>query len=502
MINKNRKTRRSEANSKAPDRVSIMDHIFNSITEMIAVTTPELDIVMANKIAKVLINNGKEIREEKCYEKLRDNSSQCDDCPITRTLNAGKVIPTEYYDIRFHEYFEERAYPVADQKGDINYFIIICRNITKRKEIEHQYSQSKKLQALGQMASGIAHDFNNILTTILGNSQFLATQLKKEEHIKILRTIEQSALDGAETVRRMQQFIRIRNSEKFLPVNVNEMIEDVISFTESRWKDEAELKGIFIKIERHFQDTDNVLGNISELRTALINIIFNSIDAMEYGGVLSFYTRDSGDQVEIEIKDTGCGMTPEVLEKVFDPFFTTKGVRGNGLGMSEVFGIIQRHGGLIDIKSKINKGTSVIISLPKSLIKKEEKRDLLRKTPKPSIIYVVDDDIRVLDFLQKVLSSQNHHIFAFSDPNKAFEELDKNKPDVVITDLGMPNMTGDKFARTLKSNHPEIPIILITGWFKGISGKEEIFSRHFDFVLQKPFKISELENMLSKALIK
>jgi signal transduction histidine kinase len=233
------------------------------------------------------------------------------------------------------------------------------------------------------MAAGVAHDFNNVLGAILGRVQLIKLGLgRTEEGVgamphealqRELSVIEQAALDGAHTIKKIQEFTRQKGNEcLFVPLNMNEIVEGAIELMKTKIKDEADERGISIKVQTINNEISSVMGNPAELREVLINLMMNSIDAMPKGGTITFKTGTENGHVSIEVVDDGIGMPESVRKRIFDPFFTTKGVQRSGLGLSISYGIIHRHQGEIRAQSREGMGTTFRIELPIS--KKERDR--------------------------------------------------------------------------------------------------------------------------------
>ncbi|MEE9504357.1 MAG: PAS domain S-box protein, partial [Thermodesulfobacteriota bacterium] len=248
--------------------------------------------------------------------------------------------------------------------------VSIIRDITERKEMEHKLLQSEKLKSLGELAGGVAHDFNNVLAAILGRAQLLKMIVEpppgKEERRKSvlkmkkgLEVIERASLDGAETVRRIQEFARRRDDDKcFTHVDMNGIIENSIEFTKIRWKDDAESKGIKIIIQKEFSTLPTTSGSAAELREVFTNLINNAVDAMPQGGNIRIKAFKEDSYIAIKVEDTGSGIANDRKDRIFDPFFTTKGPQSSGLGLSVSYGIIDRHRGTITVNSIEGKGTT------------------------------------------------------------------------------------------------------------------------------------------------
>src|SRR6185369_702821 len=205
--------------------------------------------------------------------------------------------------------------------------------IAEQERMREQFSQMEKLSALGELASGVAHDFNNTLAGILGRAQLL---LRTDDPEKIKRGLEiiiKTAEDGAKTVKRIQDFARQRRDHDFELVSIDQILTDASEITRPRWKNCAEASNIHITLDLLIGSNAMVMGDDSELREVLVNMVFNAIDAMPEGGTLSLRTETVDESVVIKVLDTGVGMYPEVRSRIFDPFFTTKGKAGLGLGL-------------------------------------------------------------------------------------------------------------------------------------------------------------------------
>jgi len=384
-------------------------------------------------------------------------------------------------------------------------FSDLKKTLEELKQAQDQIVQAEKLRAMGEMASGVAHDFNNLLAVILGNIQLLLHQLdhlRPEEIRERLRVIEQSSNDGAETIRRIQEFTGVKRDKEFTLLPVNEIIEEVINITQPRWKDQAQKKGIQIELIRKFGEVPSVLGNPSELREVFTNIIFNAIDAMPEGGQLTVSTQSQSEGwVEVSISDTGIGMTEEVRKRVFDPFFTTKGVTSSGLGMSVSYGIIKRHGGEILIESEPGRGTKFVLHLPMGFGEKELEEKVLKpiKEVHPARILVIDDEDYVRDILSQMLRVKGHQVVVASNGEEGIERFKNEIFDLVFTDLGMPKISGWEVGKTIKKMNPKVPIVMITGWGMELN-REKMKESGINLLISKPFQFDQVIALVSEAM--
>jgi GAF domain-containing protein len=239
------------------------------------------------------------------------------------------------------------------------------------KKAQDRLIQTEKLRALGQVAGGVVHDFNNILTSILGRTQLTLKRLEKqglekpEALLKDLKSIEESATDGVEILSRIQKLSKSKKATAFTLVDLNQIVEDSLEMTQACWQDSAILSGIRVNVKKDLKDIEKVLGDPTELREVVTNLILNAVDAMPEGGTLIFRTEQDQEFVYLKVSDTGIGMSEEVKSRIFEPFFTTKETKGTGLGMSVVHNIITRHDGEIQIRSSPDQGSTFIIKLPK-----------------------------------------------------------------------------------------------------------------------------------------
>jgi len=379
--------------------------------------------------------------------------------------------------------------------------------IAEQERMREQFSQMEKLSALGELASGVAHDFNNTLAGILGRAQLLQRTDDPEKIKRGLDIIIKTADDGAKTVKRIQDFARQRRDHNFELVSIDQISMDASEITRPRWKNCAEALNIHITLELEIGSNAMVMGDDSELREVLVNMVFNAIDAMPEGGTLTLSTHTEGDSVIVKVIDTGVGMYPEVRSRIFDPFFTTKGKAGLGLGLAVSFGIIRRHSGNIEVESQYGSGTEFRITLPlakiveKSVNQSEGAPVVLPEEASPIIeqqlpmrLLVVDDEVFVRELLRDILDGENCDVCVAESGSEALALFKETKFDGVFTDVGMPGMSGWELAREIRQINKKIPIAVITGWGEAV-GSHEQKEAGVDWIVAKPFtadRITEL----------
>ena len=373
--------------------------------------------------------------------------------------------------------------------------------IAEQERIREQFSQMEKLSALGELASGVAHDFNNTLAGILGRAQLLQRTNDPEKIKRGLDIIIKTAEDGAKTVKRIQDFARQRRDHDFELVSVDQILMDASEITRPRWKNCAEASNIHITVDLQIGSNAMVMGDDSELREVLVNMVFNAIDAMPEGGTLTLSTSTVDQTVVIKVIDTGVGMYPEVRSRIFDPFFTTKGKAGLGLGLAVSFGIIRRHGGNIEVDSQYGSGTEFRITLPiATIVEGGTKVEFSSPEPATSMIcdlsledenaqprlLIVDDEDFVRDLLQEILEGEGCDVLLAASGSEALAMFQDSQFDAVCTDVGMPGMSGWELAREIRHLNQQIPIAVITGWGEAV-GSNEQKAAGVDWVIAKPF---------------
>ncbi len=379
--------------------------------------------------------------------------------------------------------------------------------------------QQERLLALGQMASGIAHDINNAISPV---SLYTESLLEKEPGLSPqargqLEIIQRAIEDVGQTVARMREFYRQREPQMTLQaVDLNKLVEQVVHLTRARWSDMAQQRGIVIETRMELAaELPPIRGVDSEIREALINLIFNAVDAMPQGGPLILRTALVRDvrspsheapvdqQVQLEVIDAGVGMDEETRRRCLEPFFTTKGERGTGLGLAMVYGTVQRHSADIEIDSEPGQGTTV------RLLFAVHSAPVVRPTevvaphmPRSLKVLVVDDDPLLIQSLRDTLEGDGHRVTTADGGQSGIDTflgaLNQGEPfSIVITDLGMPYVDGRKVASAVKAAAPNTTVLLLTGWGQRLVADGDI-PAHVDRVLSKPPKLRELRAVLAE----
>jgi signal transduction histidine kinase/CheY-like chemotaxis protein len=357
-----------------------------------------------------------------------------------------------------------------------------------------QLVRGETLTAIGKLASGMAHHLNNLFAVILGRLETLQGKVPDPETRHYLEIVQRAAQDGAEVVRRVQRFSRVQPVSRTMPVDLNQLAQEVLDMTRPRWHNEALLRQIRIDTALDLGGIQPVAGELAPLREVLMNLVLNAIDAMPDGGRLGVKTWADAHGVHCDVSDSGAGMSEEVRQRALDPFFTTKGPKSTGLGLSVTYGIIQRHNGKLEIDSTPETGTTVHITLPAAGAAAGAPASSAPAPASPTQLRVllVDDEPEVRSALADMLATSGHTAFQAAGGKEALAWLEAGQPvDLVLTDLGMPGMTGADVARAVRGRWPHLRLGLMTGWDETEVLVAET-SAVVDFVIAKPFKLQAL----------
>ncbi|HYB43130.1 MAG TPA: ATP-binding protein, partial [Candidatus Methylomirabilis sp.] len=384
-----------------------------------------------------------------------------------------------------------------------NGLLAIVRDTTAQKEMEAQMHQSEKLTALGQMAGGIAHDFNNLLQAILGYAQLMG---KNPANVDVVRrgleVIEKAATGGAETVRRIQKFARLRPEEAFIALDLDQVVRDALAITRPRWEEKKLKAGLPLSLDLHLGHVPPVMGRPAELNEVVTNLILNAIDAMPHGGTLRLSTHRQGDRLVVfTATDTGIGMTEDVRKRIFDPFFTTKGDEGTGLGLPVSYSIVKRHGGDLRVDSRPGAGSTFTVLLPVgAAAPPDPPPPALRPGARKGRILLVDNDPQVMTILGEMLRDAGHHVVPVGDGPDALRLFRPGAFDLVLTNIAMAGMSGWELAEQVRADDPEVPLVFITGW--GMQEQDQARCRGLGIsaLLFKPVRPDELHAAVQTAL--
>jgi PAS domain S-box-containing protein len=388
------------------------------------------------------------------------------------------------------------------ENGRLVGFAKITRDITERRDaqlkleqMQKHLAESQKLDALGQLTGGVAHDFNNLLMVISGGIHTLKKGVGDNARLQhAVATIEAAVKRGASLTSQLLTFAR-RQSVNPQPIDLAERIEAIrdVLYT-----------GVGSGVALTFnigRDVWPVTVDISELETALVNLVINARDAMPMGGTITIAARnraaigDAGDHVAISVEDTGTGIAPDVLGKIFDPFFTTKPIgKGTGLGLSQVHGFAHQAGGTVEVESELDKGTKITVLLPRESAHPKAVVQDVADAGGSGTVLLVEDNPEVASVSCSLLEQLGYTVRRVSDAETALREVERDGIDLVFSDIVMPGkMDGLGLARRLKEIRPDLPILLATGYSDAAANARGNFP-----ILRKPYEIHELSRAIAK----
>jgi len=496
--------------------------IFNSSNEIIYYKNINDKFVRVNKtFAQLLKLNENKIVGKKCIDVLQDYPKKLSSNE-NQVINNG--IPKLLKEIKFHtpegiNWFNIDLVPYFDQNekiiGVIGFGVDITQN--KKSEIENkllqeQVFQSQKLESIGLLAGGIAHDFNNILTVIGGYAELLNMEYENlsTSAAKAVKAITGSTKRAAKLT---QQLLGFARKGKYNPVtvNINEHLKQALSVSEKILSKKIKVTFNF------FKGINKIMVDKNQMSQVITNLIINANDAISGHGEINIKTGNliihknnkknyptltEGNYIKMSISDTGTGIPDNIKEKVLDPFFTTKKAQGRtGLGLATVYGIIQNHNGALDIESKDGKGTKVEIVLPESKKIIKEKKYTAKKFKATATILAIDDEEHIRLLAKDLFQRIGYKVYTAEDGKKGVElyKKHKNKIDIILLDMIMPEMDGSETFYALQKINPDVKVFIISGYIQDNKANDLLNSGALGF-LQKPFDLKDAVQCISNAL--
>ena len=409
---------------------------------------------------------------------------------------------------------------VEDQAGRVNGIILHSLDTTDQRQLEVQFAQSQKMQAVGQLAGGVAHDFNNLLTAMIGFCDLLLLRHKPgEQSFADIMQIKQNANRAANLVRQLLAFSR-QQTLKSKVLNVTDILAELAHLLRRLVGENIELTMI------HGRELGLIRCDQGQIEQVIINLVVNARDAMQDGGKVTIQTKNvlrdaperrghemlaPGEYVLIEVIDEGCGIPKENLGRIFEPFFSTKEVgSGTGLGLSTVYGIVKQTGGYIFVDSDQDKGAKFSIFLPRYV--PDETTDVEGRAPGPEgeksrdltgvgTVLLVEDEDAVRMFSARALRNKGYTVLEAQSGEAAMEVLGNgaNQIDLLITDVVMPQMDGPSLIREVREQRPDIKVICISGYAEDAFRKKLDKSSDIHF-LPKPFSLNQLAGTVKKVM--
>ncbi|MFP4316742.1 MAG: PAS domain S-box protein [Desulfovibrionales bacterium] len=408
---------------------------------------------------------------------------------------------------------EAMIFPIFDASGTILNFVAVKKDISERLLLEAQLQQALKMEAVGRLAGGVAHDYNNMLSVILGYTELAMNKLKPADPLYgDLEQIQDAAKRSRDITRQLLAFARKQTIDPKV-INLNQTMEGMLSIVRRLIGEDIELSWM------PRPDIWPVEMDPAQLDQILANLCFNARDAIDGVGKIVIETDNvvldqtyclnhtgfvSGEYVLLAVSDTGCGMDAKTLERVFEPFFTTKPLgQGTGMGMATVYGIVKQNNGFINVYSEPGDGTTVRIYLPRHEgspmeVEAEDNGELPHGSGQT--ILIVEDEPAILEMTQTVLEGLGYSVISAGTPRKAVRLAeDTSSIDLLITDVVMPEMNGQELADRIKSIHPEIKRLYMSGYTANVIANRGVLDDGVNF-LQKPFSLGDLAVKVQEVL--
>lgn len=472
------------------------------------------DIVDANKAAADFYGWS---REELKRMKIRQiNILPPDEIKIE--LKKARTLEKTYFEFR-HRLADGsiRDVKVFSSKIEIkgkDYLHPIIHDITKEKELESQLYQSQKLESIGQLAGGVAHDFNNMLNVILGYGELVLNKLHQGDPMR--EEVRQIVEAGRRSMSLTEQLLAFSRKQILQPkiLNINESLKAIEGMLRRLIGEDIELTLALA------EDLSYVKADQGQIEQIIMNLAVNARDAMPYGGKLIIETANvaldesyaqnhagtvPGDYVMLAVTDTGRGMDRETLSRIFEPFFTTKGKKGTGLGLATVYGIVKQSGGNIFVYSEPEKGTTFKIYIPATLAKaqleeKQTEKDAGHKGGREHIL-IVEDELALRGLFEAMLTELGYRVTVAANGGEALLLVEEKglKPDLVITDVIMPIMSGAVLVERLRRNQPDIKVLFMSGYTDNAIVHHGVLDAGTPFI-QKPFNVKDLAAKIERLL--
>ena len=460
---------------------------------------------------------GQNMHELLHHHKSDGSSCQTNRCPIFRSLRLGERCRVDH-EVLWHRDgtsfpAEYASFPIMEN-GAIKGAVVTFNDITGRKQLEEQYRQAQKMEAIGQLAGGVAHDFNNILTVINGYSAMLVNSYEAlPEQAELLKEISAAGERAAKLTHQLLIFSR-KQTMRLQPADLNEIVGSMSKMLR---------RLIGENISLHFNNSPGVqpiLADAGMVEQVLLNLAVNARDAMPKGGRFTINTEAktisdhdaqnnpearAGKFVCLSVQDSGCGMSPEILTRIFEPFFTTKETgKGTGLGLATVFGIVKQHEGWITVRSQVDVGTTFEVFLPVASAVAAQNSENVSKAVAGGheTILLVEDEAAVRALAATVLQKCGYRILQAANGAEALEVWKAHAPgiDLLLTDMVMPGgLTGWELAEKLLADKPKLKVIYSTGYSEDMTG-DISNSKVKIHLLQKPYHPQKLATTVREEL--
>jgi len=503
-----------EADMEIRSQKRLVEGVLDSIKDVVGVQLPDHTVLRYNRAGYELLGlTEEEVKGKKCYE-LIGRFKPCDVCATSKAVVSKTMETVEKYVPELGRYFLCTSNPVLDDKGKIKLVIEQLADLTERKKLEDQLRQAQKMESIGTLAGGIAHDFNNALTPIMVQAELAKLTIPADNPVQEgLDEIMKAGHRAKELVKQILTFSRQADQQR-IALALTPLVKENLQLLRSLIPSTIEIR------QDIAEDSCTVLADPTQMQQIIMNLCTNASQAMqEMGSVMEVGLKpvdlneeeakeypniEAGSYVILTVSDMGTGIDPELVEKIFDPFFTTKPMgEGTGMGLSVVHGIVRSHGGDITVQSESGQGSTFTVLLPRLEQEVEmegEINDHSVASGSERVMFVDDEEsmVKVGEQMLKELGYQVDVKTSAVEALAAFRDQ-PDRYDLVMTDMTMPNMTGDNLARELMKIRPDIPIVICTGFSHQIDEEKALAMGIRAFVM-KPFVIKDIAETIRNVL--
>ncbi len=507
-------TARKRAEIAAQQASEAWERTFDAMGDIVTIHDAEMRIIRANKATREILGVApEELIGKYCYDVFRGEPSPCAGCPEAKARHDYSLHTAEIHHPNLNKTFLVSASPIFSDNGDFEGVIHVAKDISAQKNLEAQFFQAQKMEAIGRLSGGVAHDFNNLLTTIIGYSELALMNSSPDAPFKEeFEAIHQAGLRAAGLTRQLLAFSR-KQVLKLQEVDLNDIVENAAKML-------GRLIGEDVQLELHLhKPLGKIKADSGQLDQVLMNLAINAKDAMPDGGSLLIETAvvnldeeyakshkdvESGHHAVLTVTDSGMGMSHEVQKKIFEPFFTTKELgKGTGLGLATIYGIVKQHKGHIFVYSEPGNGTTFKVYLPivpggEPPIDQAEEIEIQGGT---ETILVAEDEPAILNLVARVLPPLGYRVLGAASGEEALE-ISKQTPeriDLLLTDVIMPGINGRQLADTLAKTRPGTKVLYMSGYTDEVIAHKGVLEPGINFI-NKPLLPMDLAKKIREIL--
>ena len=498
----------------------MLQSVFDAVPDLLIVIDREFRIQYSNYRGPGRALNALAASRETCYSRFKHFKQPCENCCALSVFATGQIVERQMFSAEDGRTSEVRAFPIFDAQRNVQMVVEHWRDITdqkkaesERQDYEARIRQMQKMEAIGTLAGGIAHDFNNILVAVIGYAELGLAELPKQSPVHHnLKQILAAGMRARDLVCQILTFSR-QNKPELKPLQMTTLVADALKMLRSTLPSTIEITQLLAP------NLDYVMADPTQIHQIIMNLCTNAAQAMEEEGghlivnlsqvelsarmVAKHPDSQPGRYVLLSVRDTGKGIAPDHLDKIFHPYFTTKEKgKGTGLGLAVVHGIVQSYGGFINVLSPRGRGATFNVYIPTiDSVLAEEDIAAVELPGGSERILLVDDEPLVMEVIAEMLSRSGYRVHPVDGSLEALA-LFRRKPaefDLVLTDMTMPKMTGDRLSHEIKSLRPDIPVILCSGYSEKLAGKKAV-DLGLEGLLMKPVDQEELVKTVRSVL--